>query len=84
VGSSSTGIGHVSLDNYIAQVSGQSPNMATSSDCIGSGASYDVTPGTLDATTRHESAVTWREYGEDMGNDPACDNGTTDALGGTD
>ena len=26
-------VGHVSLDNYIAQVSGQAPNLMTSSDC---------------------------------------------------
>ena len=28
------GIGHVSLDNYIAEISGQSPNPTTQSDCI--------------------------------------------------
>lgn len=28
------GIGHVSLDNYIAMVSGQGPNFATQSDCL--------------------------------------------------
>ena len=28
------GIGHASLDNYIAEVSGQSPNPSTQSDCI--------------------------------------------------
>ena len=39
-------IGHVSLDNYIAQVSGQAPNQITNSDC--SGTYNDVTPGTLD------------------------------------
>jgi hypothetical protein len=48
--------GHVSLDNYIAQVSGQAPNYATNSDCVGSGgagAFSDVQPGTLnpDQTT---------------------------------
>ena len=26
-------IGHVSLDNYIAQISGQSPNLSTQTDC---------------------------------------------------
>jgi hypothetical protein len=43
--------GHVSLDNYIAQVSGQAPNYITNSDCIGAGgqgAYNDVQPGTLD------------------------------------
>src|SRR5580700_7143747 len=29
-------VGHVSLDNYIAQVSGQAPNLMTSSDCVSS------------------------------------------------
>ena len=44
--------GHVSLDNYVAQVSGQAPNFLTNSDCVGStgaGAYNDVVPGTLDA-----------------------------------
>ncbi len=46
-------VGHVSLDNYIAQVSGQAPNLMTSSDCVSSitslsGSYTDVTPGTLD------------------------------------
>src|ERR1700752_2745730 len=27
-------VGHVSLDSYIAQVSGQAPNQLTSSDCV--------------------------------------------------
>jgi phosphatidylinositol-3-phosphatase len=46
--------GHVSLDNYIAQVSGQAPNPLSSSDCIAfvnktpTGEFVDVTPGTLD------------------------------------
>ena len=39
-------VGHVSLDNYIAQVSGQAPNLVTNSDCAGG--YNDVTPGTLD------------------------------------
>ena len=28
------GIGHVSLDNYVAEISGQAPNAATQSDCM--------------------------------------------------
>jgi hypothetical protein len=28
------GIGHASLDNYIAQISGQSPNPTTQADCV--------------------------------------------------
>jgi hypothetical protein len=43
-------IGHVSLDNYIAQVSGQAPNQNTSADCLTNSSIYsDVTPGTPDA-----------------------------------
>jgi hypothetical protein len=46
-------IGHVSLGNYLAQVSGQAPNQLTSSDCVPSitsptGVYQDVTPGVLD------------------------------------
>jgi len=46
--------GHVSLDNYIAQVSGQAPNPLTSSDCAAvtggalQGLFANVTPGGLD------------------------------------
>jgi hypothetical protein len=45
--------GHVSLDNYIAQVSGQAPNQLSSSDCVTSitsltGVYQDMSPGTLD------------------------------------
>jgi hypothetical protein len=39
-------IGHDSLDNYIAQVSGQSPTTETQADCLGNNFDYvDVTPG---------------------------------------
>jgi hypothetical protein len=42
-------IGHVSLDNYIAQVSGQAANQNTSADCLTNGAAFvNVTPGTPD------------------------------------
>lgn len=49
-------VGHASLDNYIAQVSGQAPTEETSADCLGTGAdptsligSYnDLLPGTPD------------------------------------
>ena len=48
------GIGHNSLDNYIAQVSGQSPTLTTQADCAVNGFVYtDVTPGTPDA---HQTA----------------------------
>ena len=36
-------VGHVSLDNYIAQVSGQAPNLVTSSDCVSSPAGPTTT-----------------------------------------
>jgi hypothetical protein len=47
--------GHVSLDNYIAQISGQGPTPSTNSDCINAanfsstnliGMYFDVSPGT--------------------------------------
>jgi hypothetical protein len=42
-------IGHNSLDNYIAQVSGQSPTEDTQADCADNGFSYaNVLPGTSD------------------------------------
>jgi hypothetical protein len=42
--------GHVSLDNYIAQVSGQAPTTTTQGDCSANGFTFaNVTPGTPDA-----------------------------------
>jgi hypothetical protein len=113
--------GHVSLDNYIAEISGQAPTPLTDSDCD-LGQFVNVTPGTDDpnsatypgqvdgngcvypaptATTNGAPTIanqldavdppnpvthvaSWREYAEDMGNDPTRDGGTTDPLGGTD
>ncbi len=41
------GVGHASLDNYIAQVSGQSPTHDTQADCSNQGFAFaSVTPGT--------------------------------------
>ena len=113
--------GHVSLDNYIAQISGQAPTPLTDSDC--NLTKYvNVTPGTDDpnsatypgqvdgngcvypaptATTKGAPTIadqldavdppnpathvaSWREYAEDMGNNPTRDGGTADPLGGTD
>ena len=43
------GIGHDSLDNYIAQVSGQAPTEDTQADCADNGFAYaTVAPGTPD------------------------------------
>jgi hypothetical protein len=113
--------GHVSLDNYIAEISGQAPTPLTDSDCDLT-QFVNVTPGTDDpnsatypgqvdgngcvypaptATTNGAPTIanqldavdppnatthvaSWREYAEDMGNDPTRDGGTTDPLGGTD
>ncbi len=110
--------GHVSADNYLAQISGQAPNLVSGSDCITNlstlaGSFNDVVPGNpdpnqaaypgqvdgqgcvypssvqtignqLDAMGRRTATITWRQYAEDMGNDPARDGGTPDLLGGTD
>ena len=113
--------GHVSLDNYIAEISGQAPTPLTDSDCD-LGQFVNVTPGTDDpnsatypgqvdgngcvypaptATTNGAPTIanqldaayppnptthvaSWREYAEDMGNDPTRDGGAADPLGGTD
>lgn len=46
-------VGHVSLDNYLAQISGQAPNRISGSDCLSStslqGEYIDVANSTLDA-----------------------------------
>jgi phosphatidylinositol-3-phosphatase len=87
------GIGHASLDNYVAMVSGQAPNLVTQADCP---LSLDVLPGlpTSDGQVLGQGCVypaavktvadqlsarglTWGGYMEDMGNDPVRDNGTT-------
>ena len=124
---------HVSLGNYIAEVSGQETNPTLNSDCIDAtslthppvvGQFTDVRPGTDANTTANpefagqvvgdgcifpkptravhgaqtigdqldkayrerddDDRVLWREYAEDMGNDPSRDFGTPDRLGGTD
>src|SRR3984957_19035586 len=113
--------GHVSLDNYIAEISGQAPTPLTDSDCDltqyvnvspgtddpnsatypgqvdGNGCVYPAPTATTNGaptTANHLDAVappnatthvaSWREYAEDMGNDPTRDGGTADPLGGTD
>jgi hypothetical protein len=87
------GIGHNSLDNYLAMVSGQAPTAATQADCplfadvlpglpapdgqvIGQGCVYPASvPTVADQLEAH--GLTWKGYMEDMGDDPARDNGTT-------
>jgi phosphatidylinositol-3-phosphatase len=86
------GIGHASLDDYIAMVSGQAPTIVTQADCP---LFFDVFPGVpasdgqvLGQGCVYPAAVqtiagqltakglTWGGYMEDMGNDPVRDNGT--------
>jgi hypothetical protein len=80
------GIGHASLDNYIAMISGQAPNPTTQSDCP---TFSDFTPGTpapggqftgtgcvYPASTLtlpnllEKRHLTWKGYMEDMANGP--------------
>lgn len=86
------GTGHNSLDNYIAMVSGQANNRATSADC-GTYAEFQQT-GTADdgqavgegcvypanvktlANQLTDAGLSWKGYMEDMGNDPARESAT--------
>jgi hypothetical protein len=87
------GIGHNSLDNYLAMVSGQAPTTQTQADCplfadvlpglpapdgqvIGQGCVYPAGVKTV-ADQLEARGLSWKGYMEDMGNDPARDNGTT-------
>jgi phosphatidylinositol-3-phosphatase len=86
------GIGHNSLDDYIAMVSGQAPNVATQADCP---VFTEMLPGLPAANGQfagqgcvYPAAVptiagqlqarglAWKGYMEDMGADPVRDNGT--------
>jgi hypothetical protein len=86
------GIGHASLDNYVAMVSGQAPNVVTQADCplfldvfpglpasdgqvLGQGCVYPAAVQTI-AGQLSAKGLTWGGYMEDMGDDPARDNGT--------
>ena len=87
------GIGHNSLDNYIAMVSGQAPNLQTQADCpvftemLPGLATADgqvigqgcVHPATVKTVADQLEArrLTWKGYMEDMGDDPVRDTGTT-------
>jgi phosphatidylinositol-3-phosphatase len=81
------GIGHFSLDNYIALISGQAPNPATGQDCtqftefIATGVTSDgqaigngcVYPASVAtiADQLQAKGLSWKAYMQDMGNDPA-------------
>ncbi len=86
------GIGHFSLDNYIAMVSGQPPNPVTQSDCqsfidfersgmTAEGAAVGagcVYPNDVKtiADQLEAKGLTWRAYMEDMGNIPSREAAT--------
>src|SRR6516165_575104 len=86
------GIGHFSLDNYIAVVSGQAPNAVTQMDCQtfadfqGAGTASDgqaigsgcVYPALVPnlGDALVAKGLTWRSYDEDMGNDPKREQST--------
>ena len=67
------GVGHASLDNYIAEISGQRPNDATKADCTkyieyedGKGCVYPAETKTI-ADQLRARGLTWKSYQEDMG-----------------
>ncbi len=86
------GIGHYSLDNYIAMVSGQAPNPVTQADCqsfvnfTAAGTTKDgqaigsgcVYPTAIAtiANQLEDKQLTWKAYMEDMGNDPSRESAT--------
>ena len=86
------GVGHASLDNYIAMISGQSPNTDTRNDCqtysdfqLTGMAPYGqalgrgcVYPASIKTVADQLKAArkTWRGYMEDMGNDPSRESAT--------
>jgi phosphatidylinositol-3-phosphatase len=86
------GTGHVSLDNYVAMISGQSATLQTRVDC-GVYQDFALTGITPDGQAIGTGCVypaaiktlpdqlkaagkTWRGYMEDMGNDPAREQAT--------
>jgi phosphatidylinositol-3-phosphatase len=86
------GVGHHSLDNYIAMISGQAPNPDTDLDCFNyvnfptsaTGAhdqqkgSGCVYPADIPTITSQLTAsrYTWRDYNQDIGADPARESAT--------
>src|SRR5205823_4982197 len=86
------GIGHASLDNYVAMISGQAPNPQTQSDCQQYTEFLPGVPGTdgqafgqgcvypaavkTVANQLEQRGLTWRGYMEDMGNDRSRESAT--------
>ncbi len=85
-------VGHESLDNYIAMISGQAPSYDTQTDCQdylnfiyiatlvdgqAAGAGCVFPTNVLNITDELSAkGVTWKAYMEDMGNDPARESAT--------
>ncbi|MDE1181166.1 alkaline phosphatase family protein [Paraburkholderia sp.] len=86
------GTGHVSLDNYISMISGQSPTVDTDNDCI-TFSDFKLTGMTSDGQAAGTGCVypasvktlpdqlkaagyTWKGYEGDMGNDPSREAAT--------
>ncbi len=80
-------VGHNSLDNYVAMISGQAPNIETQADCP---AYSDLFPGTIDSYGQADGigciypssvptiagqlqahGLSWRDYNESMGANPS-------------
>ena len=86
------GIGHFSLDNYIAIISGVAPNLRTQQDCprfdefVETGVAPDgqpigvgcVYPSHVQTIANQLAAAhrSWKGYMEDMGNDPSREKKT--------
>jgi phosphatidylinositol-3-phosphatase len=86
------GIGHFSLDNYIAMISGIAPNLRTQQDCprfddfVETGIAADgqpigvgcVYPAHVQTVANQLAAKhrTWKGFMEDMGKDPARERAT--------
>jgi phosphatidylinositol-3-phosphatase len=87
------GIGHYSLDNYLALVSGQAPNPVTQADCqsfvdfVATGTTKEgqaigtgcVYPASVSTIANQLEAkgLSWKAYMEDMGNDLSRDKSAT-------
>ncbi|HLG87553.1 MAG TPA: alkaline phosphatase family protein [Alphaproteobacteria bacterium] len=85
-------IGHFSLDNYLAMISGQAPNPVTQSDCqkfvefVQTGTAPDgqalgsgcVYPASVRtlANQLEDKGLNWKGYMEDMGNIPSRESAT--------
>jgi hypothetical protein len=98
------GTGHESNDNYIAMISGQAPNIETQADCQlfadfvgtsigaygqveGIGCVYPASVPNI-ATQLDGAGLSWRDYNESMGADPAretavCGHPAVDGRDGT-